>query len=548
MNNEALNRLRVPAAWALLGAVVAQMLGGLVYIFGHGSAYDASVAANFTGVGSDLFHGPVLIGMLVAAVALVVTAPTKTSVNFPVVLVALILTGLAALMGVVGVIMGFVNANETGNLADGFASFLSVGGQLAVIAVAGLFVLRVFGDHELVPRSGPQQGMPMGQPGFPPQTGAQQSFAPQGYPTGGQQAFGQQGYPTGGQPAYQQPQQQDWAVQQDWAAQQTYGAPQQQPGGYDPNQQYQQSYGADPAAQGYVQEPVAQQPYGAAPAAGQTYAPQEPMAHPGYGTDPAQQQYYGADAPGGQAYMPQEPVAQSPYGVGSGGQQPYTQTWGQPGESYPHAGTGQETYQPGYSASGGQSAYGQDWQQQGYGQAYQPGYDPYGQQAYGTGGQPAYGAGSGGQLSYGTGTGEQVYGGGYGTGGHQPYGTGGQPAYGADPAQQQPYGTGAGAGVEGQAGYSSPYDRSQYAPQPGSDGERAAQEAIQYGWYQQPGEQPEPPAEPRRDTPLEPFFHEDSSPTDQTQAVDPVYGTPYGQQTGEGTENSQGWYREDDRR
>ncbi|KIH99924.1 hypothetical protein LP52_04750, partial [Streptomonospora alba] len=337
MNNEALNRLRVPAAWALLGAVVAHMLGGLIYIFGHGSAYDATVSANFTAVGSELFHGPVLVGMLVAAVVLVATAPTKTSVNFPVALVALILLGLAALMGVVGVIMGFVNAGETDALADGFSSFLAIGGQLAVIAIAGLFVLRVFGDHELVPRSVPQQGMPMGQPGFPPpQTGAQQSFAQQGYATGGQQPYAQQGYPTGGQSAYQQPQ------QQDWAAQQPYGGA--QPGVYDPNQQYQQ------------------QPYGTDPAVGQPYGGQDPMAQPVYAADPAQQQYYGTDVSGGQAYTPQDPAAQSPYAAGSGGQQPYTQAWGQPAEAYPQAGSGQEVYQPGYGASGGQ-----------------PAYDPYGQ-------------------------------------------------------------------------------------------------------------------------------------------------------------------------
>ncbi|GAA1757662.1 hypothetical protein [Streptomonospora arabica] len=530
MNNEALNRLRVPAAWALLGAVAAHMLGGVIFIFGHGSTYDATAAANFTSVGTELLHGPLLVGLLAGAVALVATAPVKTSVNFPVVLTALIMTGFAALMGLVGIVMGFVDANESRELADGFTSLLAVGGQLAVTAFAGLFMLRVFGDHELVPRSAPtQQGMPMGGPGFPSQTGAQQSFAPQ---TGGQQAFAQPGYPTGGQTAYQQPQ------QQDWAGQQPYGAAPAQPGAYDPNQQ--QTYAGDPStAYGYgAQQPAAQQPYGTDPVAGQGYSP-DPMGQPAYGA----QQVYGTDPAAGQAYSP-DPAGQPAYGAGSGGQQPYTPTWQGQSAAYPQTGAGQDPYQPvqpSYDPTGGQPSYGQTGGQAAYGQGYQPGYDAYGQQPYGTGGQQPYATGSGGQPAYGTG-GQPAYG--AGSGGQQPYAAGGHPGYGTGTGEQQPYA----AGTGGQSAYSSPYDPAQYAPQPGSEGEKAAQDAIQYGWYQQPAEQqqPEAPAEPRRETPLEPFFTDETA-TDQTAAIDPVYGTPYGQQGAEGTEN-QGWYRDDDRR
>ncbi|MDT0301586.1 mediator complex subunit 15 domain-containing protein [Streptomonospora wellingtoniae] len=528
MNNEALNRLRVPAAWALLGAVAAHMLGGVIFVMGHGSTYDATAAANFTAVGTDLLHGPLLVGLLAGAVALVATAPVKTSVNFPVVLTALIMTGFAALMGVVGVVMGFIDANESGEIADGFTSFLSVGGQLAVTVFAGLFMLRVFGDHELVPRSAPpQQGMPIGTPGFPPQTGAQQSFAPQ---TGGQQPFAQPGYSTGGQAAYQpQP-------QQDWAGQQSYGGAPAQPGAYDPNQQ--QTYAGDPStAYGYgAQQPAAQQPYAADPIAGQGYSP-DPMGQSAYGA----QQAYGTDPTAGQGYFP-DPAGQPAYGAGSGGQQSYTPTWqGQGADAYPQAGTGQDPYQtaqPAYGQTGGQTSYGQG----AYGQGYQPGYDAYGQQPYatGSGGQSVYG--TGGQSAYGTG-GQSAY----GTGGQSAYGTGsgGQQAYagglpGYSTGDQQPYA----AGTGGQSAYSSPYEPAQYAPQPGSEGEKAAQDAIQYGWYQQPAEQQS--AEPRRDTPMEPFFTDDTA-TDQTAAIDPVYGTPYGQQGADGTEN-QGWYRDDDRR
>ncbi|GAB3457071.1 hypothetical protein GCM10027570_39250 [Streptomonospora sediminis] len=516
MNNEALNRLRVPAAWALLSAVGLHMLGGLIYIFGHGVTYDATIVGNFSSTGSSNFYSPLLIGLLVAAVVLVATAPVKTSVNFPVVLVALIMTGIAALMGLIGLIMGFINANETGELADGFTSFLSIAGELAIIAIAGLFMMRVFSDQTLVPRSAPQ-GVPMGQPGFPPHTGGQQQFAPQ---TGAQQSFAPQpGYATGGQPAYQQqPQQQDWGA----AQQPAYGgAPAAQPGMYDPNQS------------GAYSNPG--QPGGYDPNQPGMYDPNQSGAYsnPGQpgGYDPNQsgaynnQQQY-ADVPAAQGYAPQEPQAQQPYGGDPAQQQPYAQGWGQqPADAYPQSPAGQDPYQPGYSQSGGQQSYGQEWQQQGYGQTYQPGYDPYSQQPY------------------------------PGTGGQQPYATGaGQPDYSAGTGGQQPYATGAGqpdysAGSGGQPAYGSPYDPAQYAPapQPGADAEQAAQDAMQYGWYQQPGEQPAPAAEPRRDTPLDSFFSEESA-TEKTAQIDPVFGAGYGQQHGEGTDTPQGWYRDDDRR
>ncbi|MDA0566184.1 hypothetical protein LG943_17950 [Streptomonospora sp. S1-112] len=557
MNNEALNRLRVPAAWALLGAVIAHMLGGLIYLFGHGGVgYETTVAGNFTDVGSAMFHGPVIVALIVAAVLLAVTAPHRTSVNFPIALVGLILLGFAALMGVIGLIMGFVAANETAQLADGFSSFLSIGGQLAIIVFAGLFLLRVFNDQSLVPRSAPgHSGAPMGgQPGYPAPTGGQPSFAPQ---TGAQQSFAPQtgGFPTGGQQSFQQqPQQTQQPQQGDWSgAQPAYAEPAQPQYSADPAQQ---SYGAEQAQQSYGTEAAQQQP--GYPSADSRQA----------GYDPAATQ------------QPPQADWQSP-GYADPNQQTMVQGWGQqPGQDpFPPAGGGQDPYQQGYGTGGQQSAYGQDWgnqqapagqpdpadpaaRQQGYGQDWPQqsgGYDPYAQnpqpaygtgeqQPYGSGGQPAYGAGD--PSGYGSG-GQQSYGGAQGGG----YPSGGQPAYGSGD-QGGGYGTG---GQQG--GYGSPYDP-QYAPQPGSEGEQAAQNAIQYGWYQQPGEQPQPPqeqqppADQRRDTPLDSFFHDDKTSTDQLQQVDPNYGAGYGQGTGYGTDQQQGkdadtppgWYRDGDRR
>ncbi|MBV2362077.1 hypothetical protein ACFPZ0_16475 [Streptomonospora nanhaiensis] len=552
MNNEALNRLRVPAAWALLGAVIAHMLGGLIYLFGHGGVgYETTIAGNFTDVGSGMFHGPVIVALIVVAVLLAVTAPQKTSVNFPIALVGLILLGFAALMGVIGLIMGFVAANETAQLADGFSSFLSIGGQLAIIVFAGLFLLRVFNDQSLVPRSAPMHsGAPMGgQPGHPAPTGGQASFAPQ---TGAQQSFAAPqtgGFATGGQQSFQQqpqqPQQGEWGG----GAQPAYAEPAQPQYSADPAQQPSGYAAADPGQQtGY--DPAAQQPQADWQSAAYSDPNQQTMVQ-GWGQQPGQDPY---QQPGGQ----QDPYQQ---GYGTGGQQSaYGQDWGgQQGQTHqadPADPLGQQNpqAQPGQP---GQQGYGQDWQQQSGG-----GYDPYAQnqqsaygtgeqQSYGSGGQPAYGSGdpsgygSGGQTGYGAG----AQSGGYPSGGQQPYGSGDQGGYGTGGQQ---------------AGYGSPYDPAQYAPQPGSEGEQAAQNAIQYGWYQQPGEQPQPPqeqpqppADQRRDTPLDSFFHDDKTSTDQLQQVDPGYGSGYGQGAGYGTDPKQGkdasdtppgWYRDDDRR
>ncbi|WP_156184941.1 hypothetical protein [Allosalinactinospora lopnorensis] len=432
--------MRVPAAWVLLGAVGAQMLGGLIYIFGAGG-YESSPAHTISAIGHSAFFGPIIVALILGAVFLVVTAPQR-SAAFPVVLTALILSGTAALMGVITLIMGFVAANDNDTMGVGFASFFETAGYLAILGFAGLFLLKVFGDQNLVPRAAPVS--PMGHPGHPqgfaPHTGAQQPFGPQV----------NQGYATGAQPSFQQ----DWAQQgyADPAQQQAYVDPSQHPYA-DQYQQVQQPY-ADPA----YQQP-AQQGYG----------------DPGQYADPNQ----GA----------------------------YGQAWSQPGDPYS---------QP----SGGHQAYGQDWQYQQ--QAYNQNWPVEQQMPYA--GQPGYTSG-------------------------------GQPA-GYDAYASPGYGTG------GQQAYSGAYDPSQYAPMPpgadpGQPGEQAAQEAVQYGWYQQPADQ----GGERRDTPMGQFFgSEEQNANDAAQYGDPGYaqfgtGSPYAenypadqQGQAETGEAQQAWYRDDDRR
>ncbi|MDA8371353.1 MAG: hypothetical protein M0026_16010 [Nocardiopsaceae bacterium] len=479
MNNEAIQRLRVPAAWALLGAVGAHVLGGLIYVFGAGG-FQGSVASNFYYEGSAFFFSPALIAMILGAVFLVITAPQRSSANFPIVLIGLIFTGIAAFMALITLVMSFVWASEQGAMANGFSALFSIAGRIAVIAFAGLFLLKVFSDQTLVPRSAPPQMPPMGQPqSFAPQTGAQQSFAPQ---MGAQQSLAAQGYADPTQSAYQQPQQ-----------------------GY-----------ADPTQSAYQQP---QQDWG------------------------TQQQGY-AD------------LAQQGYG----------QSWQQGQDAYLQQSGAQESYQAGYTQSGSQQPYGQDWQ------AGQPGYDSVGaqqSQAYGTGGQQAYGSAydPAQYAPQGGVGGEQAYGQAYGTGGQQAYGSAYDPAQyapqsgvGGEQAYGQAYGTG------GQQAYGSAYDPAQYAPQSGTEGEQAAQDAAQYGWYQQPAADPEQPAqnqnaEQRQDAPLESFFasEEQQNAADLPQSPDPGYGGQYGtgssydsdqlgQPGADYADGQQNWYRDDDRR
>ncbi|MFE3458811.1 hypothetical protein ACFXKD_14815, partial [Nocardiopsis aegyptia] len=128
----------------------------------------------------------------------------------------------------------------------------------------------------------------------------------------------------------------------------------------------------------------------------------------------------------------------------------------------------------------------------------------------------------------------------------------------------QQYGTDAAAQQQGE--YAA-YDPSQYAPQsydsgqPGTDpaqnsGEQAAQDAIQYGWYQgadQAGQAQDTPA----DGGVEPFFNSgENNGTDAAGQAGGSYGGQYGsgsgygsdQQGQGGTGDQQSWYGGEERR
>ncbi|WP_067821235.1 hypothetical protein [Actinomadura kijaniata] len=219
MNKEAVQRLREPAAWVLLGAAGLQLLAGLIALLAGGvsgeiagqevgSSFKSRALAEITG-GFFTHTGQVLL--VVLAVALSVWA-TETRQARTVVMGALGVLGGVALFGVVAWLSAMLVPSGLASAADKLAVFLYGAARLAVVGLAIWFVLTVF--------KGMQPARPQAQPG----------------------QVGQGGYPDFGQPQGQQfgqPQQQFGQPEQG----QQYGQPQQF--GQQPQQQYQQ-YGQQP--------------------------------------------------------------------------------------------------------------------------------------------------------------------------------------------------------------------------------------------------------------------------------------------------------------
>src|SRR5699024_3236682 len=433
----------------MVGAVGALMLSGLISLITMSSGLSGSFPGGMAAAGGRFFGAEVIL-LLVGAVALVLTSERSRPSALPVVVAAMIMVGVGLLFVLINLITVFVdNAHE---IANGFAGFLSTGAHGAVLGLFGFFLLKAFGDPDLVPRPTPQAGQYNPQQ-FPQATGAQQAFAGTGYPQ------------TTGQGAQQ---------------------------GYDASAYGQQGYGQDVAAQQQAYGTGAQQAYDAS----------------AYG-----QQGYDASAYGQQGYGQDVAAQQQAYGTGAQ-------------QAYDASAYGQQ----GYDASAdGQQGYGQDVAAQ--------------QQAYGTGAQQVYDASAYGQQGYDA----SAY---------------GQQGYGQDvAAQQQAYGTGAQQAYDASAYGQQGYDPSQYAPQSTEQfpqtttGEQAAQDAIQYGWYQGTEQQ-------AADTPsgsgVDPFFNSgENAGTDTSGQGGSAYGGQHGSDTGYsssdqqgqyGTGGQQGWHGGDDNR
>ncbi|MDS1270382.1 hypothetical protein RIF23_08755 [Lipingzhangella sp. LS1_29] len=359
MNSEAIERLREPASWVLLGVVILKQLAALIYIASRndvGAGIGETVYSSAMVSAREDTFGPVTVLLVVVAVGLMVMAREKSPRTPVVAWFGIVLLGISALFGLVTLIMHFV-AYGSANMGTAFSGFFVSLGYLAVVVVAGLALIFATMNPALVPKNTPpQQSMPQ-QPAY---TGAQQSFAQQPYgqmdasQTG---AYAQQGY---AQQGYAQPD----PTQTGGYAQQGYTQQ-----GYAQQGYAQQGYAQPDPTQtgGYAQQGYAQQGY-----AQQGYAQPDPTQTGGYAQQGYTQQGYGQQA----AYQYPSGGQQAAYQDPSGGQQ--------------------AAYQ--YPSGGQQADYGQgaSWSQQSYGQ-YQP--EAYqGQSGYNTAGQPVYG-------SYATGTG-----------------------------------------------------------------------------------------------------------------------------------------------
>ncbi|MDE3721037.1 hypothetical protein PWG71_06520 [Nocardiopsis sp. N85] len=353
MNNETLERLRLPAAWVLIGAVGASVLAGLIGLI-SGSAYPGSFASAMLGASGHFFGLSVVI-LLAVAVALVLTSERTRSAAFPIVLIALILSGVGLLFALVNLIAGFMLGASAG-----FGNLLGTLSQGAVLGIFAFALLKVFNDPTLVPRAAPQQPAYGGYP----QTGAQQAYAQPGYPAQDPIATGQpaadpaqavSGQQAQGYDAYGQPVQQYGTGAQQAYGQQAYDASAQQAAyGTDPSAQQAQPQGYDAYGQ-----PVQQYGTGAQQAYGQQ-AYDASAQQAAYGTDPSAQQ---AQAQGYDAYG--QPVQAQQYGTGA--QQGYGQSY-DPSQYAPQGGD-QQAAPSGEQAA--QDAINYGWYQQ-QGQQAQP--------------------------------------------------------------------------------------------------------------------------------------------------------------------------------
>ena len=230
VNKEAVQRLREPAAWVLVGAAAAHVLAGLVVLFlGDGKFTYRALGET---AGGDLFSGIGLTALLVTAVFLVAWRETPGGQTRTVVIAALAVFGVALLLGALSWLAGLLAGGESVEVygqeitAGGvsgvtkLAAFLYGLAKLAVLGIGAWFVFTVF------------QGLQPGRGASPMQ---------QGYPG--------YGYPQGG---YQQPGVEGQAAAP--PAQPQYDPQQHRPQQYDPQQGYQQPQQYQAPQQGYQQQ------------------------------------------------------------------------------------------------------------------------------------------------------------------------------------------------------------------------------------------------------------------------------------------------------
>jgi hypothetical protein len=299
VNKEAVQRLREPAAGALVASAGLQFLAGIVMLL-TGGGKDVTLPGGgevSTGVpftlrafneltGGQLFTSVTVVGLLVLAVLLAVHGETPTPKARTIVMGALGVIAGIALFSVI-VLLSALGAEAPGMAR--FAGFLFGVAKLAVVGIGGWFIFTVFKGLQPPRPAQPQGAVP---PGYG-EHGYQQGQAAQGqqqygYGQEGQQAYYQQQYSQQGQQPQQYEQQQ---YRQQGYEQQGYEQQGYDQQGYEQQryeQQYPQQHSPQPQ-QGYEQQYPQQQGYGQQDYSGQGRRPAEAEDEPGQWT-----QVYGA--------------------------------------------------------------------------------------------------------------------------------------------------------------------------------------------------------------------------------------------------------------
>lgn len=201
MIKDGLKPLREPIAWILLAAVALFFFSGLWDLFNKGAAIEGSswFLSNAYYDVSDFANLQVPV-VLIAAMLLVTVLPDRTKVAKPVVLTAMIESGVMLLFGILTLILGlFYGGARFSSISAGTRGqhLLYYLPMLALTVIPLLVGLAMFRTTELSP---PRPQQPMGMPpqgAFYPQPQAPQQPPYPGAPYGGWQ---------GGTPQ-QQPQQ-----------------------------------------------------------------------------------------------------------------------------------------------------------------------------------------------------------------------------------------------------------------------------------------------------------------------------------------------------
>jgi hypothetical protein len=257
VNYDAAQRLREPAAWALIAAAGLQVLAGLIMLFtGQGFTAQAFVEVSFGGT----ITGVTLAGMVALAVLLVTRGESPSPQARTIVLAGLVVLGIAVAFTVIVWLASLGAGDETGAGAGiKAAAFLYGAAKLIVLILGAYFVYTVFQAMQPARPAAQPGAVPPGQEAYPgygyPQQDQQHyeqhyggGYPPQGYEQQQPQAYEQQAYE---QQPYEQ--QQGYAQQYPQYSQQEYHQAQQQQPYAQPPQDYVQQPQAD-----YQQQPPAE--------------------------------------------------------------------------------------------------------------------------------------------------------------------------------------------------------------------------------------------------------------------------------------------------